>query len=125
MGVFASCWKGWLLLLVCALPGSKDLDLSDVRVATTLLVLQYRNLDVHGLCRGSVFVIQREYVPANRVLELNLLDLLQLMEAVGDSDGDLLRSVAFVCFAVQVEGDLLNTSLAEELNVDEVRLLAI
>jgi len=72
-----------------------------------------------------MLVIQREYIPADWVLELDLLDLLQFVEAVGNSNGDLLRSVAFVSLAVQVEGDLLDTSLAEELNVDEVWLLAI
>ena len=72
-----------------------------------------------------MLVIQRKYVPADWVLELNLLDLLQLVEAIGNSNGDLLWGVAFVSFAVQVEGNFLYTSLAKELYVDEVWLLAI
>ncbi len=65
---------------------SEHFDLSDVCVSTTLLVLKDYNLDVHGLSGGSVFIVQWEYIPADWVFKLDLLDLLQFVETVSDAD---------------------------------------
>ena len=74
-----------------------------MRVSPRLLVLKDCDLDVHCLHTGPTPIVQREDVPAARLNKLNYFDLLELVEAVGDSDRQLLRSVAFVGLEVQVE----------------------
>ena len=87
-----------------ALPGTENLDLSDVGVTSGLLVLEDGYLNVHGLDCGPIAVVKGEDVPAERLHELYHFDLLQLVEAVSDANRYFLRRVALICLEVQVEG---------------------
>ena len=64
----------------------KNFDLSYVCVSTALLILEYANLNVHRFGCKSIFVVQRENIPTDRVLKLDLFNLLKLMETIGHSD---------------------------------------
>ena len=102
----------------------EDLDLADVRVSAGMLVLKDGNLHKHGLYK-PILAVEFETIPPNRLIEFVRLHLLQLLVAVGYSDRDLRRRVALVCFRVQVNCNLLDLHLLEELDVDEVWLLAV
>ena len=80
-----------------------------MRVASAVLVLDYRELKEHCLnvwlyhsaCR--VFLLQLEGEPANGLLESDELDLVQFAEGVANSDGECAWRVALVRLEVHVD----------------------
>lgn len=76
-----------------------DLDLSNVRVATVLVIGEDRDLNEE--CSVLSFVLlQVDDHPAGRLVQLQLLDLLQILKVVAHSNRDPVRRVRFVQFVV-------------------------
>lgn len=110
----------------------KYFDLSNVSIPAAVLILQYGDLDEHSFnvwfeyyARVRALLLQLEVEPADRLLEIYQLHLLQFIERVAHSYRDFLRGVGFIGFEVEVHGDLLDAHLLEELDVDEVWLRAV
>ena len=64
----------------------ENFNLSYMCVSSALLILEYANLNVHRFSCKSIFVVQRENIPTDGVLKLDLFNLLKLMETIGHSD---------------------------------------
>lgn len=103
----------------------ENFDLPNVSISSTLLVLQYTNLDMHRFSCESVLVIEREHIPANWVFKLYLLNLLKLMETVCYPDRYFLRSVALISLTIKIKCYFLNSSFTQELDIDKMWLLTI
>jgi hypothetical protein len=93
--------------MVLLVPWGKDLDLSNVSVSSTVLVLEDGKLYEHGLYVRLPYVratslAQFEGEPADRLFELNKLQFYELSAAVGGSNGNLLRCVGLICFEIKV-----------------------
>ena len=81
------CFENWLHLANFGrIAWPEHLDLPDVRVSTTVLVLHNADLDQIRLQEVPSALVQGNYVPAAGVVKFNLLDFLQLVEAVVRSD---------------------------------------
>ena len=120
------CRESWdFITMNTILTWCENFDLSDVSISSTLLVLQYTNLDMHRFSCESVLVIEREHIPANWVFKLYLLNLLKLMETVCYPDRYFLRSVALISLTIKIKCYFLNSSFSQELDIDKMWLLAI
>ena len=81
---------------------SENFDLTNVSIATRLLVLEDSNLNVHSFASGAIAVVEWEDVPTEGLNELNHFDLLQLVEAVRNANGELLRCVTLIGLEIEV-----------------------
>ena len=103
----------------------EDFYLSDVGVSSTVLVLDYADLNLVGLYEVAVSVSERENIPSARLFKFNQFNFLHFVERVVGSDANLGRSVAFVGFEIQVDCKFLYFHFFQKLNVDNVWLLTI
>ena len=90
-----------------------------------MLVLEDGDLNQVCFQETSAIFVQRNYVPAVRVVKLNLLDFLKFMKAIIDLDRYFLRRVRFICPEVQEDREFNQLFPPQKLNVDLVRLLSI
>ena len=76
-----------------------DLDLSNVRIATVLVIGEDRDLNEKRTVLSFV-LLQIDDHPAGRLVQLQLLDLLQILKVIADSNRDPVRCVRFVQLVV-------------------------
>lgn len=81
-------------------------------ILTAVLVLQNAYLDIDGqhvvlLLSAEQLGLQGNDVPARRLLQVQKLHFLQILEMVASPDGYLVRGVRFVRLEVQIDGQLL------------------
>ena len=120
------CFENWLHLAnFWRIARPEHLDLPDVRVSSTVLVLYDADLNQIRLQEVPSTLVQGDHVPAAGVVKLNLLDFLQLVEAVVRSDRNLLRRIRLVRPEVQVESQFNQPCPLLELNVYQMGLLAV
>ena len=104
---------------------TEDLHLPQVGVAALLVVLDDGHLQQEGPHQLLVHVLQWDHHPAAGLLKVHNLDLLEVIEVGADPDGDPGGGVALVQLVVGVDRDGLDGCFPPELNVDEVRQLAV
>lgn len=102
-----------------------DPDLSNVRVPSVLVVRDHSNLDHESTDRFVAHVLDRDHHPPGGLIEVDYLDLLQVVEVRARPNRDAAGRVALVQFVVRVNVDLVDGRLSLELNVDQMRQLAI
>ena len=98
-----------------------NLNLTNVCVTSILMVGKNGDLDQKGT-DGRLVVLERNHDPTVGFMEFHVLDLLQIMKMITDTNGNSKRSVRFVQFVVCVDAHVLDQHLLLELDVDQVRL---
>lgn len=102
-----------------------DPNLPHVRVPPVLMVANDGNLDHERPHRNVPYLLDRDAHPAGRFAQVHHFDLLQIVEMRPAADRNPARCVALVQLVIGIDIDLTYRGFPGELNVDQVRQLAV